>query len=216
MKGLEGLVREALIARKLGDAVPAAPGFVSFLELLLRANAGVNLVSRREAVPEVLVARHLLDALEALPFLPSPGARRLRLLDIGSGGGFPAIPLLLARRDLDGVLVESVGKKARYLEEAVGVLGLTARVVNARFPDPALELMRKAPPCDLLTSRAVAGAGELVRAARPGLARGAIALLWTTEPLLGNVREALPGASVVFQRSPGADVRGLARVECFT
>ena len=115
VKGLEGLVREALIARKLGDAVPASPGLASFLDLLLRANAGVNLVSREEAVPEVLVARHLIDALEALPLLPSPGARRFRLMDIGSGGGFPAIPLLLARRDLDGVLVESVGKKARFL-----------------------------------------------------------------------------------------------------
>ncbi len=216
MKGLEGLVREALIDRRLVDAVPVSPGLASFLELLLRANAGINLVSRKEAVPEVLVARHLIDALEALPLLPPPGARRLRLLDIGSGGGFPAIPLLLARRDLDGVLVESVGKKARFLEEAVGALGLTARVVNARFPGPALELMRKALPCDLLTSRAVAGAGELVRAARPGLARGAVALLWTTEPLLGNVRRALPGASVDFRKSPGAELRGVARVECFT
>jgi 16S rRNA (guanine527-N7)-methyltransferase len=210
------MVREALIDRKLGDAVPASPGLASFLELLLRANAGVNLVSRKEAVLEVLVARHLIDALEALPLLPSPGARRFRLLDIGSGGGFPAIPLLLARRDLDGVLVESVGKKARFLEEAVGVLGLTARVVNARFPGPALELMKKSLPCDLLTSRAVAGAGELVRAARPGLAREAIALLWTTEPLLGNVRRALPGVRVIFQKSPGTDLRGIARVECFT
>jgi len=216
LKELEGLVREGLISRGLEAALPSSRGFASFLDLLLRANAGVNLVSRREAVPEVLVARHLLDALEALPLVPPPGARRLRLLDIGSGGGFPAIPLLLARRDLDGVLVESVGKKARFLEEVVGALGLTARVVNARFPGPALELMRKALSCDLLTSRAVAGAGELVRAARPALSRGAVALLWTTEPLLENVRRALPGADVVFRKSPGADRRGIARVECFT
>ncbi|HYN43665.1 MAG TPA: RsmG family class I SAM-dependent methyltransferase [Thermoanaerobaculia bacterium] len=216
MKGLEALVRGALISRGLDDALPASVGFASFLALLLRANVEVNLVSRKEAVGELLVARHLLDALEALPLVPPPGARRLRLLDIGSGGGFPAIPLLLARRDLEGVLVESVGKKARFLEKAVGALGLTARVVNARFPGPALELMRKAPPCDLLTSRAVAGAGELVRAARPALARGAVALLWTTEPLLGGVRLALPGAGVDFRKSPGADRRGIARVECFT
>ncbi len=216
MKGVEGLVREALISRGLEEAVSAAPGFASFLEILLRANAGVNLVSRKEATPDVLVARHLLDAIEALPLVPPPGARRLRVLDIGSGGGFPAIPLLLARRDLDGVLVESVGKKARFLEEVVGALGLTARVVNARFPGPALELMRTAPPCNLLTSRAVAGAGELVRAARPALAGGALALLWTTEPLLEGVRLALPGAVVVFRRSRGADRRGIARVECFT
>lgn len=216
MKGLEGLVREALSARSLDDVLPASLGFATFLGLLLRANVGVNLVSRKEAVPELLVARHLLDALEALPLVPPPGARRLRVLDIGSGGGFPAIPLLLARPDLEGVLVESVGKKARFLEDAVGALGLTARVVNARFPDPALELMRKAPPCDLLTSRAVAGAGELVGAARPALARGAVALLWTTEPLLEGVRLALPGAVLVFRKSPLADRRGVARVECFT
>ena len=216
MKELEGLVRAALISRGLEEALPCTPGLAFFLELLLRANAGVNLVSRKEAVPEILVARHLLDALEALPLVPRPAARRLRLLDVGSGGGFPAIPLMLVRPDLEGVLVESIGKKARFLEEAVGALELTARVVNARFPGPALELMRKAPPCDLLTSRAVADAGELVRAARPGLVGGAVALLWTTEPLLENVRRALPGASVVFRKSPGADRRGIARVECFT
>jgi 16S rRNA (guanine527-N7)-methyltransferase len=173
-------------------------------------------VSRKEAEPGILVARHLRDALEALPFLPAPTEQRLRLLDIGSGGGFPAIPLLVVRRDLEGVLVESTGKKARFLEAAILELGLTARVVNARFPDPALELMRNTPSCDLLTSRAVAGAGEIARQARPALARGAKAFLWTTEPLLADLRRALPGAKIDFRKSPGADRRGIARVECFT
>lgn len=216
MTNVEGLVRGELEAAGLEDAQGAAPGFASFLEILLGANVGVNLVSRKEAIPEVLVRRHLLDALEALPLLPPAKGRRLRLLDVGSGGGFPAIPLLLARPDLEGVLVESVGKKARFLAEAVRALGLTARVVNARFPGPALELMKEASPCDLLTSRAVAGAGELVRSARPALAKAAVALLWTTEPLLDELRRALPGAGLSFRKSPGADRRGIARVECFT
>lgn len=194
----------------------AAERLSAFLELLLRANEEINLVSRREAAPETLVQRHLRDALEALPFLPAPSTGPLRLLDVGSGGGFPAIPLLICRRDAEGVLVESTGKKARFLEAAIRALGLTARVVNARFPDPALELMRNAPPCNLLTSRAVAGAGEIVRAARPALAPGGRALLWTTEPLVGEIRRVLPGAEVVFLKSPGSDRRGLARVECFT
>lgn len=216
MNPFHSRVRDALVRAGARDALPEAENLARYLDLLLRANEEVNLVSRREAAPETLVERHLLDALEALPFLPGPTGRPLRLLDIGSGGGLPAIPLLLARRDLQGTLVESIGKKARFLEAAVGVLGLTARVVNARFPGPALELMRKAAPCDVLTSRAVAGAGEIVRQARPALARGAIALLWTTEPLLGELRRALPGADVSFTKSPGADRRGIARVECFT
>jgi len=216
VKELEAMVRDGLTRRGLERALPATAAFASFLVLVLRVNAGVNLVSRKEACPETLVERHLLDSLEALPLLPSPASAPLVLLDIGSGGGFPGIPLLLARRDLEGVLVESVGKKARFLEEAVGALGLTARVVNARFPSPALALMRNVHPCHLLTSRAVASAGEIVRAARPALARGAVALLWTSEPLLEEVRRALPGASVGFRKSPGADRRGIALVECFT
>lgn len=213
---LDDLIRAALLERGLDEAVPSVPRLAAFLGILLRANEGMNLVSRREAVPEILVARHLLDALEALPLLPGPAGPRLRLLDVGSGGGFPAVPLLLARPDLEAVCVESTGKKARFLEEAIGALGLTARVVNARFPGPALELMRNSPSCDLLTSRAVAGAGELVRSARPALVPGAVALLWTTEPLLEGVRRALPGAKVLFRPSAGAERRGIARVERFT
>ena len=215
MTDLVGLVREALL-RRAPAALPGAEALSAYLHLVLEANEGINLVSRRESTPGSLVGRHLLDALEALPMLPPPGARPGRLLDIGSGGGFPALPLLLVRRDLEGVLVESVGKKSRFLESAVRSLGLTARVVNARFPDPALDEMRKFPPCDLLTSRAVAGAGGIVRQALPALRRGAVALLWTSEPLLDDVRRALPGANVVFQKSPEADRRGIARVECFT
>ena len=109
MKELEGLVRAALTSKGLEGVLPSSRGLAEFLAFLLQANAGINLVSRKEAVPEVLVARHLLDALEALPLMPPPGPRRLRLVDIGSGGGFPAIPILLARPDLEGMLVESVG-----------------------------------------------------------------------------------------------------------
>lgn len=214
MTGTVALVREAVASAGIGR--PAADRLAAYLDLLLRANEEMNLVSGREAVPETLVSRHLLDALEAVPLLPAAADRGLRLLDVGSGGGFPAIPLLVAREDLEGVLVESTGKKARFLEATVRALGLTARVVNARFPGPALQLMRNAPPCDLLTTRAVAGAGEIVRQARLALARGAVALLWTTEPLLGDLRRALPGARIDFRKSPGADRRGIARVECFT
>jgi len=214
MSGLAGLVRERLANRETGLAAGACERLAAFLELLLRANGEVNLVSRREAVPERLVDRHLADALEAIPLLPPSGP--VRLLDVGSGGGFPAIPLLLVRPDLEGVLVEATGKKARFLEGAVRSLGLTARVVNARFPDPALELMKNAAPCDLLTSRAVAGAGEIARQARPALRPGAVALFWTSEPLLPELRRALPGARVGFRRSPGAERRGIAVVERFT
>ena len=93
---------------------------------------------------------------------------------------------------------------------------VAGRVVNERFPAPAVSRLLGGPRFDVLTSRAVADAGRIAAGARPVLTRGATALLWTSEPLLGDLREALPGASIEFRRSPGAERRGLARVERFT
>ncbi|MHB1046776.1 MAG: 16S rRNA (guanine(527)-N(7))-methyltransferase RsmG [Thermoanaerobaculia bacterium] len=216
MTGSAAGVLAALEGAGLPIGVAAAGRIAAFLDLLLRRNEVVNLVSRKEATVETLLARHVLDALEGLRLLPVPAGRPLRLLDVGSGGGFPAIPLLLARGDLEGVLVESTGKKARFLEEAIGALELTARVVNARFPDPAIDRMKNDPPCDLLTSRAVADAGGILRQARPVMRPGSVALFWTTEPLAGELLRGVPRAAVSFSRSPGAERRGIARVECFT
>ncbi|MHB8799087.1 MAG: 16S rRNA (guanine(527)-N(7))-methyltransferase RsmG [Thermoanaerobaculia bacterium] len=216
MTGSAATVLSTLEGAGLSIGASAAEGIAAYLDLLLRRNEGVNLVSRREATFETLLTRHVVDALEGLRLLPPPAGGPLRLLDIGSGGGFPALPLLLSRADLEGVLVESTGKKARFLEEAIGALELTARVVNARFPDPAIDRMKNAPPCDLLTSRAVADAGGILRQARRAMRPGAVALFWTTEPLSGELLGSAPGATVSFTRSPGAERRGIARVECFT
>lgn len=216
MSGLPSLVQRVLAEAGMREARGRAGELAEFLALLLRANERVNLVSRKEADPDHLARRHLRDALEALPHLPPPTGVPLRLLDVGSGGGFPAIPLLLVRPDLEGTLVEATGKKARFLVETAGALGLAARVVNERFPDPALSRVRGGGSFDVFTSRAVARAGDLVRLARPVLASGAIALLWTTEPLVPELQRALPGARVEFRKSPGAERRGLARLERFT
>src|SRR5664280_216073 len=111
----------ALVARVPGEEsarVEAASDRLSaFLSILLEKNAAMNLVSARSADPEVLVETHLFDALFGLALLPRPRGCAVRLLDLGSGGGFPAIPLLIVRPDLVGTLVESSRKKAAYLDE---------------------------------------------------------------------------------------------------
>lgn len=185
----------------------------AYVAVLLERNADMNLVSARTADPEALASSHLFDALFGLSYLPPPGAAR-RLLDLGSGGGFPAIPLLLVRRDLEGTLVESVGKKCAFLERAAERLSLTLAVSNARFPDSYP--MAKSGLFDVLTTRAVGSAGRLVRAARPVLAPSARALLWTTEPLVKEaVKESRAKASA-FHREPASERRGILLLECFT
>jgi 16S rRNA (guanine527-N7)-methyltransferase len=194
--------------------VSAAGPLASFLTFLLEKNAAMNLVSARSADPGLLVGTHLFDALLGLALLPHPRGRPIRLLDLGSGGGFPAIPLLLVRRDLDGTLVESSGKKAAYLREALSRLALTARVVNARFPDSFP--MGRNPHYDVLTTRAVAAAGRLVRAARPLFDPGAKALLWTSEPLAAEAVRTSGATRFFFRRAPDAERRGILSLECFT
>jgi 16S rRNA (guanine527-N7)-methyltransferase len=174
----------------------------------------MNLVSARSADPDTLAGTHLFDSLLGLSLLPRPRGRPGRLLDVGSGGGFPAIPLLIARPDLEGTLVESSRKKAAYLHDALERLALTARVVNARFPDSFP--MGGPPRYDVLTTRAVASAGRLVRAARPVLSPGSRALLWTSEPLAAEAVRASGASRSSFHRAPGAERRGILSLECFT
>jgi 16S rRNA (guanine527-N7)-methyltransferase len=190
-----------------------AAALAAYLAALVSANETMNLVSAAAAQPAELVGRHLREALEGLPLLPPPG-RGLTLLDIGSGGGFPALPLLLVRRDIAGTLVESTGKKARFLSGVCGELSLTATVSNARFPDSFR--MTHPPRFDVLTSRAVADAGTLVRRARPLLRKGGRALLWTTEALFSGIRRASGCGEAAFHKSTAGESRGIAVLESFT
>ncbi len=214
--GLHAAVARAVAALPAGAREAAAGERVAleaYLAFLLERNADVNLVSARAADPEALASSHLFDALFGLPLLPPPGVAR-RLLDLGSGGGFPALPLLLVRRDLEGTLVESVGKKCMFLREAGQRLSLTLGVVNARFPDSFP--MSTTGPFDVLTTRAVGSAGRLVRAARRVLAPSARALLWTTEPLVEEAVRDSRAKAFSFHRDPASERRGILVLERFT
>ncbi len=190
------------------------PALARYLALLLSASARMNLVSAAAASPGELVQRHLIDALLGLPLLPPVRKGGGALLDVGSGGGFPALPLLIVRRDLRGTLVESTGKKSRFLAEAFSELALTGDVVNARFP---ISFPMKRPDrFDVFTSRAVAGGGLLVRAARPLFAKGARALLWTTSALFPEIVRTSRCGESAFHPSPGSERRGIALLGCFT
>lgn len=109
---------------ELDDAV--VEQLLDYVDLLLRWNAAYNLTAVRDA--SEMVTRHLLDSLAILPYVQGRS-----LVDLGTGPGLPGIPLALARPQLEVCLVDSNGKKARFLREAVRQLHLAhARVVEAR------------------------------------------------------------------------------------
>ncbi len=111
--------------------VEVVEGLAHYFEFLLEHNALLHLVAPCSA--EEFATRHILESLTLLKHLPADA----RFADVGSGGGLPAIPCLIARDDLTALMIESKEKKAAFLELAIDGLGLKdrAEVVAKQFAE---------------------------------------------------------------------------------
>ena len=132
--------------RQLGLEVALAEPLLAYLALLARWNATYNLTAIRD--PREMLVKHLLDSLAMHAQLDGIDS----LADLGTGPGLPGIPLAIAQPQLHVTLVESNGKKARFLREAVRKLGLA----NAEVAESRIEAYRPDKTFDAITARALA------------------------------------------------------------
>jgi 16S rRNA (guanine527-N7)-methyltransferase len=140
---------DGLAAMHLDMPAGAQAKLLAYIDLLAKWNHAYNLTAVRD--PAEMVPRHLLDSLAVLPFVQ--GAT---LADLGSGAGLPGIPLAIARPALAVTLVESNGKKARFLREAVRSLPLpNVKVAQVRVQDAAGRF-------DTVTARAFASLADML------------------------------------------------------
>lgn len=128
---------------------------LDYLAELSRWNRAYNLTAVRD--PEEMVSRHLLDSLSILPLVHGP-----RVLDIGTGPGLPGVPLALARPDWQVDLLDSNGKKTRFLIQQVARLELSGQVLQQR-----VEQYQPAVPYQTVVSRALAPLAQLAEWAEP-------------------------------------------------
>lgn len=129
----------------------AVARLVAYLALLERWNRAYNLTAVRD--PEAMVIRHLLDSLSILPWVEGP-----RVLDVGSGAGLPGIPLAVARPNCQFCLLDSNGKRTRFLTQVAAELQLThVDVVRGRVED-----YRPAVLFNSVVSRAFATLADMV------------------------------------------------------
>ena len=141
----------------LGLALPdgAEAKLLAYLALLDKWNRVYNLTAVRDA--ERMVSHHLLDSLAAVPYFSGE-----TVLDVGSGGGLPGIPLAIARPELRVTLIDSIAKKTAFLLQAKAELGLAnLAVVTSRVEDYKPET-----GFDFITSRAFSDLKEFVSLTR--------------------------------------------------
>lgn len=146
-----------------GDGVKAEK-FAKFCEYLLTENKKFNITAITD--PDEVYLRHFLDSLCGKPFFKSGS----RVLEIGSGGGFPSVPLKIEDESLDFTLVEASAKKCAFLKSVKELLGFSSfRVENSRAEDFAKTHEEE---FDFVTARAVANSPVLCELTLPCLKIG--------------------------------------------
>ena len=145
----------------------ATPGQIAdlevFIERLAEANAVMNLIGP-DTLPDVW-NRHIWDSAQLLTL--APAARTWA--DLGAGAGFPGVVLAILLKDVPDAhvwLIDSLGKRCRFLQAVVDELALPATVINGRAEEQTLKV-------DVVTARAVAAMEKLLGYAQPYLQRGA-------------------------------------------
>ena len=152
----------------------------SFIGRLTEANAVMNLVGP-DTLPDVW-SRHIWDSAQLLDHAPTAKT----WADLGAGAGFPGIVLAILLKGTSHShvwLIDSLGKRCRFLQEVVDALSLRATVVNGRAEDSAVTV-------EVVTARAVAPMEKLLGYAQPYLQRGAQGLFLKGEKAEAEVAEA--------------------------
>ncbi|HMC78604.1 MAG TPA: RsmG family class I SAM-dependent methyltransferase [Vicinamibacterales bacterium] len=163
----------------VGVPVPQAleERLAAYFDLLFRWNTKINLTSLTDT--DAAIDRLLLEPVAAAAAVP----RGLRVIDIGSGGGSPAIPLALASEACKLVMVESIVKKAAFLREAARVVELPATVEAERFEVLAEHATYRG-TMDLVSIRAVRMDPASIRTVRTFLVPDGVVALFSSSDVL--------------------------------
>lgn len=149
---LENLLLAGLNKSGLAIDPEARKRLLHYIALLAKWNRVYNLTSVRK--PQDMLTRHILDSLVVLPHIKGP-----RLLDVGTGAGLPGMVLAIAKPDWHVVLLDSSGKKLRFVRQAVTELGLD----NASVEHHRIEDYRPDTAFDTIISRAFSSLDEMYK-----------------------------------------------------
>lgn len=181
---------------------------------LLRWNEHVNLTAITD--PDEIAVKHFADSLSVFRAADFP--KNSSVVDVGCGAGFPGLPMLIARPDLDVTFLDSVGKKLGFIKDVLKQSGLVGQTLHARAEDVAHENEYRE-QFDFAVSRAVAPLNILAEYAMPLIKAGGTFIAMKgaeDEAELGeNAVNVLGGKieQVVYLKLPNGDTRNLVVVK---
>lgn len=139
--------------------------FRLYMEKLQESNRKANLTSITGV--EEIQLKHFVDSLTVVSLLPSPEKQGLRLLDVGSGAGFPGVPIKIVKEHISLFLLESIGKKTSFLERLARDLGLEDATVLKGRAETLARRQGLRESFDVVVARAVAPLSTLLEFTLP-------------------------------------------------
>ena len=181
-------------------AEPQLKQLKRYAMLLVEWNQKMNLTAITEH--KDIVTKHFIDSLYGLPYLPNGGS----LVDVGTGAGFPGIPLKIARPDISLTLLDSLSKRLSFLNTVITELSISdTKTVHARAEEGAAKKSPLREKFDVATSRAVAQLNVLAEYCLPYVKVGGLFLAYKG----GDVEEECKTAKNAI-KTLGGDIRHIA------
>lgn len=169
--------------------------FLQYYEMLVEKNKVMNLTGITEY--EEVIQKHFLDSLSLIRVIPDIASQKLTVIDLGTGAGFPGIPLKIAFPELEITLMDSLNKRILFLQEVIDALGLKkVSAVHGRAEEMASNATHRQ-QYDLCVSRAVSNLAVLTEYCLPFVKKGGLFVSYKSADSDAEIQEGKKAISIL-------------------
>lgn len=177
--------------------------FLQYYEMLVEKNKVMNLTGITEY--EEVIQKHFLDSLSLIRVIPDIASQKLTVIDLGTGAGFPGIPLKIAFTELEITLMDSLNKRILFLQEVIDALGLKkVSAVHGRAEEMASNATHRQ-QYDLCVSRAVSNLAVLTEYCLPFVKKGGLFVSYKSADSDAEIQEGKKAISILGGKLTSVD-----------